>query len=120
MNDPASSSLLLEARGISKSFPGVRALTGVNIEVRAGEVHALLGENGAGKSTLMHILAGVIPPDEGTLHLQGKPVSFSSAQDAQASGISMVFQERSLAGPLSVAENVFFGRQPAGRSRTAR
>jgi len=115
MKNPASSSPLLEARGISKSFPGVRALTGVNIEVRAGEVHALLGENGAGKSTLMHILAGVFPPDEGTLHLQGQPVSFGSAQDAQASGISMVFQERSLAGPLSVAENVFFARQPAGR-----
>jgi ABC-type sugar transport system ATPase subunit len=115
MNAPASSSPLLEVRGISKSFPGVQALTGVSIEVRHGEVHALLGENGAGKSTLMHILAGIFPPDAGTLHLLGKSVSFSSAQDAQASGISMVFQERSLAGPLSVAENVFFGRQPAGR-----
>ncbi len=115
MNAPTLSTPLLEARGISKSFPGVRALTDVNMQVRSGEVHALLGENGAGKSTLMHILAGVYSPDEGTLHLHGKPVSFSSARDAQAAGIAMVFQERSLAGPLSVAENVFFGRQPAGR-----
>jgi len=115
MTVPPSSSPLLAVRGISKSFPGVRALTGVSMEVRSGEVHALLGENGAGKSTLMHILAGVYTPDEGTVLLEGKSVSFASARDAQAAGIAMVFQERSLAGPLSVAENVFFGRQPVGR-----
>jgi ABC-type sugar transport system ATPase subunit len=110
-----SASPLLEARGISKSFPGVRALNGVNLEVRDGEVHALVGENGAGKSTLMHILAGVFPPDEGSLYLNGQPVSFANPQAARVAGIAMVFQERSLAGPLSVAENVFFGRQPVGR-----
>jgi ABC-type sugar transport system ATPase subunit len=106
---------LLEARGITKSFLGVRALKGVDLEVRAGEVHALLGENGAGKSTLMHILAGVYRPDAGTLRFEGQLVSFASAREAQEAGIAMVFQERSLAGPLSVAENVFFGRQPASR-----
>jgi len=111
----SSPTVLLRAEGISKSFPGVRALHSVNLEVRAGEVHALVGENGAGKSTLMHILAGVFPPDEGSLYLDGQAVSFTSPHAAQAAGIAMVFQERSLAGPLSVAENVFFGRQPAGR-----
>ena len=75
----------------------------------------LMGENGAGKSTLMHILAGVYPPDEGRISLAGQEVRFADARDAQAAGMAMVFQERSLAGPLSVAENVFFGRQPVGR-----
>jgi len=111
----SSPSVLLRAEGISKSFPGVRALHRVNLEVRAGEVHALLGENGAGKSTLMHILAGVFPPDGGSLYLDGQAASFTSPHAAQVAGIAMVFQERSLAGPLSVAENVFFGRQPVGR-----
>ena len=111
----SSPAVLLRAQGISKTFPGVRALHQVNLEVRSGEVHALLGENGAGKSTLMHILAGVFPPDEGSLHIDGKAVSFISPQAAQAAGVAMVFQERSLAAPLSVAENVFFGRQPVGR-----
>ena len=105
---------LLEACGISKSFPGVRALHRVDLEVRAGEVHALLGENGAGKSTLMHILAGLSQPDEGVLRMNGREVRFADARAAQKAGVAMVFQERSLAGPLSVAENVFFGRQPAG------
>ncbi|HLH53423.1 MAG TPA: sugar ABC transporter ATP-binding protein [Verrucomicrobiae bacterium] len=103
---------LLEARGIEKSFSGVRALHGVHLQVRQGEIHAVLGENGAGKSTLMHILAGIFPPDEGEIHLQGQPARFSNPLEAQRAGISMVFQERSLAGPLSVAENIFFGRQP--------
>jgi len=93
----------------------VRALNGVQLEVRAGEVHALLGENGAGKSTLMHILAGVYAADEGTLRLNGHEVRFADARAAQKAGVAMVFQERSLAGPLSVAENVFFGRQPSRR-----
>jgi len=106
---------LLEARGISKTFPGVRALNGVQLEVRAGEVHALLGENGAGKSTLMHILAGLYQPDEGTLRMNGREVRFADARAAQRAGVAMVFQERSLASPLSVAENVFFGRQPCAR-----
>jgi ABC-type sugar transport system ATPase subunit len=111
----SSPTVLLRAEGISKSFPDVRALHSVNLEVRTGEVHALVGENGAGKSTLMHILAGVFSPDEGSLYLDGQAASFASPHAAQAAGIAMVFQERSLAGPLSVAENVFFGRQPVGR-----
>jgi len=115
MSANATPASLLQARGISKSFPGVRALNGVNFEVRPGEVHGLLGENGAGKNTLMHILAGVFPPDEGSLYLRGQLVSFNNPRAAQAAGIAMVFQERSLAGPLTVAENVFFGRQPVGR-----
>jgi ABC-type sugar transport system ATPase subunit len=115
MSASATPSLLLEARGIVKSFPGVRALNGVDFEVRPGEVHALLGENGAGKSTLMHILAGVFAPDQGSLYLRGQLVSFANPRAAQTAGIAMVFQERSLAGPLSVAENVFFGRQPVAR-----
>jgi ABC-type sugar transport system ATPase subunit len=92
----------------------VQALCKVDFEVGPGEVHGLVGENGAGKSTLMHILAGVLRPDEGTLLFCGHEVHFSSARKAQEAGIAMVFQERSLAGPLSVAENVFFGRQPVG------
>ena len=115
MSVTATSRPLLEVRGISKSFCGVQALRGVSLQVRAGEVHALLGENGAGKSTLMHVLAGVLQPDEGDLQFEGKLVSFQTVRDAQAAGVAMVFQERSLAGALNVAENVFFGRQPAGR-----
>jgi ABC-type sugar transport system ATPase subunit len=110
-----SGDVLLEARGISKSFPGVQALRRVDLDVRRGEVHALLGENGAGKSTLMHILAGVFGPDEGTIRMAGREVHFHDARAAQEAGVAMVFQERSLAGPLSVAENVFFGRQPVRR-----
>jgi ribose transport system ATP-binding protein len=110
-----SGDVLLEARGISKSFPGVQALRRVDLDVHRGEVHALLGENGAGKSTLMHILAGVLAPDEGTIRMAGREVHFHDARAAQEAGVAMVFQERSLAGPLSVAENVFFGRQPVRR-----
>jgi ribose transport system ATP-binding protein len=103
---------LLEFKGIMKQFPGVRALDGITFEVRRGEVHGLVGENGAGKSTLMHILAGVYPPDAGTLVLEGREVRFGDEQHAQTSGIGMVFQERSLVGSLSIAENIFVGRQP--------
>jgi ABC-type sugar transport system ATPase subunit len=110
-----SGDLLVEARGISKSFPGVQALRRVDLDIYKGEVHALLGENGAGKSTLVHILAGVFGPDEGIIRMAGQEVHFHDARAAQEAGVAMVFQERSLAGPLSVAENVFFGRQPVRR-----
>src|SRR6188768_616462 len=121
MKNPASSSPLLEARGISKSFPGVRALNGVNLEVRAGEVHALVGENGAGKSTLMHILAGVHRPDEGRIDLDGQAnVILANEHAAQQSGVAIVFQERSLFSSLSVAENIFAGRQPVKWGRIKR
>jgi ABC-type sugar transport system ATPase subunit len=107
--------VLLDATGIAKSFPGVRALDGVNITVRRGRLNALLGENGAGKSTLMNILAGVFPPDAGTVMLEGKPVSFKNTREAQAAGISIIFQELNLVQELSIAENIFIGREPLNR-----
>ena len=104
--------VLLQAGGIAKSFPGVRALDGVNITVRRGRLNALLGENGAGKSTMMNILAGVFPPDSGTVTLEGRPVSFKNTREAQLAGISIIFQELNLVPGLSIAENIFIGREP--------
>lgn len=106
------SELVFEARGIVKNFPGVRALDGANLQLKKGEVHALVGENGAGKSTLMHILGGVIQPDAGQILVQGKPTKLSSPHHASRQGIGIVFQELSLAPNLSVAENIFAHRQP--------
>jgi len=114
MTAPSPLGPLLSVRGVHKRFPGVHALRGVNLEVRAGEIHALVGENGAGKSTLMHILAGVHQPDEGSLDFLGETgIRLAHERDAQARGIAIVFQERSLFGLLSVAENIFAARQPA-------
>ena len=107
--------VVLEARGVSKVFPGIRALDDVSFALRAGEVHAVVGENGAGKSTLMQILAGVYRPDGGELRVDGAPAAFANRRDAEAAGISIVFQELSLVPQLSIAENVFAGRQPANR-----
>ncbi|MCX5648465.1 MAG: sugar ABC transporter ATP-binding protein, partial [Planctomycetota bacterium] len=104
--------VILQLRGITKTFPGVRALDHVDFGLRRGEVHALVGENGAGKSTLMHILGGIYRPDAGQIVLDGRPVRFRSAHDAALCGISVVFQDLSLAGNLSVAENIFANRQP--------
>jgi ribose transport system ATP-binding protein len=106
---------LLEIRGVEKRFPGVHALRGVSLDVRRGEVHALVGENGAGKSTLMHILAGVQKPDAGEIVLDGQPVTIVDENHAQQLGIGIVFQERSLFGMLSVAENIFAHRLPVNR-----
>ncbi|MFO1052269.1 MAG: sugar ABC transporter ATP-binding protein [Planctomycetota bacterium] len=103
------------ARGISKSFPGVRALLGVDLHVGAGEVVALVGENGAGKSTLMKILAGVQSPDEGELQVDGETVEFGSVADAQARGIVLIHQELNLCDNLSVGANVWLGREPRRR-----
>jgi len=103
---------LLEMRGISKSFPGVRALDGVDFTVRPGEVHALMGENGAGKSTLIKVLTGVYGRDAGTVRLAGRPIAPRSPMDAEALGISTVYQEVNLIPHLSVAENLCLGRQP--------
>ncbi|MQA77180.1 MAG: ATP-binding cassette domain-containing protein [Streptosporangiales bacterium] len=100
----------LALRGIGRSFPGVRALDDVTIEVRAGEVLALVGENGAGKSTLLRILSGDQQPDEGELRLPSGPVRFGSPRDARAAGVRVVSQEPELVDPLSVAENVFLGQ----------
>lgn len=113
---PAAEAPLLAARAIRKAFAGVEVLKGVDFSVRAGEVHALCGENGAGKSTLMNILAGVLRPDSGEIEFGGRTLpGFASAHAAQLAGVGMVFQERSLFGPLSVAENIFSGRQPVTR-----
>jgi ribose transport system ATP-binding protein len=102
----------LKIHEITKSFPGVKALRGVTMEVQEGEVLAVIGENGAGKSTLMKILAGVQPPDSGELVWNGKAVSFSNTADSQACGISLIHQELNLAGNLSLAANIFLGREP--------
>jgi len=112
--------LAVEMIGISKSFPGVQALDGVTFGVRRGEVHALLGENGAGKSTLMKILAGAQPADSGEIHLGGKPVRIQSPLDAQRLGISVIYQEFNLVPALSVAENIFLGREPTGAAGVMR
>ena len=105
----------LEMTGISKRFPGVQALAGVDLRVSAGEIHAVVGENGAGKSTLMKILAGAYEADAGSILMDGRPVSFSSPHESQALGVGMVFQELNLVADLSVAENIYLGRQPVRR-----
>ena len=104
--------VLLEMKGIGKSFPGVKALQGVNLTVREGQVHALLGENGAGKSTLIKILSGAYSRDEGQIFFEGQPVEIRTPQDAQALGISTIYQEFNLARDLTVAENIFLGHLP--------
>jgi ABC-type sugar transport system ATPase subunit len=102
----------LNLTSITKTFPGVRALDGVSLDVRPGEVHALCGENGAGKSTLMNVLAGNLQPDAGEILLDNQPVTIPNPQRAAELGIAIVYQERSLADPLSVAENVFANNPP--------
>ena len=104
-------------RGICKYFPGVRALEKVDFTLRAGEVHALVGENGAGKSTLIKVLTGVYGKDAGEITMEGKPISPSSPLEAMKCGISTVYQEVNLCPNLTVAENIFIGREPkkAGR-----
>ncbi|MDQ8187657.1 sugar ABC transporter ATP-binding protein [Pelagicoccus sp. SDUM812002] len=103
---------LLEAEGIVKTFPGVKALSGAGLQVHAGRLVALLGENGAGKSTLMNVLSGVFPPDSGTIRVRGECVQFTDTREAQERGIGIVHQELNLIPYLSVAENVFLGREP--------
>jgi monosaccharide-transporting ATPase len=103
---------LLEVRRLSKSFPGVRALSGVDFTVRCGEIHGLMGENGAGKSTLIKVLTGVYERDEGETRLDGQPIFPRSPREAEAFGISTVYQEVNLIPHLSVAENICLGRQP--------
>jgi ribose transport system ATP-binding protein len=103
---------LLEMRGITKRFPGVTALDGVDFELERGEVHVILGENGAGKSTLIKMLSGAYQPDEGEILFEGEPVRIHSAAVAQGLVISTIYQEFNLVPQLTVAENVFLGRQP--------
>jgi ribose transport system ATP-binding protein len=103
---------LLEMQGIRKSFVGVEVLHGVDLDLRAGEIHAIVGENGAGKSTLMKTLAGVHPPDEGTIRIDGEEVHFAHPIQAQHAGVGIVYQEFNLLPERNVAENVFVGREP--------
>lgn len=103
---------VLKMMGISKSFPGVKALSSVDFRLKRGEVHSLMGENGAGKSTLIKVLTGVYKVDEGTIELNGKEVTINSTEDAQNNGISTVYQEVNLCPNLSVAENIYIGREP--------
>jgi ribose transport system ATP-binding protein len=104
--------LLLEAEGISKSFPGVQALDGVGFDLRHGEVLALVGENGAGKSTLMKLLAGIHVPDSGSFRLDGRDFRAQNPRHAQEMGISIIHQEFNLMPDLTVAQNIFIGREP--------
>ena len=97
---------------MTKSFPGVRALDGVSLDLKAGEVHALVGENGAGKSTLIKIVTGLFRPDSGTVLVDGRPVDFGSPRDAIAAGVSAVHQERNLIPRFSVGENILLERLP--------
>jgi rhamnose transport system ATP-binding protein len=103
---------VLALEGVSKSFGAVAALRDVRLDLAAGEAHALVGENGAGKSTLVKVLAGVHRPDAGTVLLDGEPVEFGGPADARAAGIAVIYQEPTLFPDLSVAENIFVGRQP--------
>ncbi len=103
--------VILTMKGIDKSFPGVHALDHVNLEVRKGEVHALMGENGAGKSTLMKVLTGIYTKDEGTITYEGREVEFSNPREAQDAGIVIVHQELNMMGHLTVAQNIFIGRE---------
>jgi ribose transport system ATP-binding protein len=113
MNAATAAAPLLEMRGIVKSFPGVQALRGVDLDLAAGEVLALLGENGAGKSTLMKVLGGAHRPDAGTLRLDGQPITFRSPQEARAAGIAVIHQEFNLVPGLTAVENIFLGQELA-------
>ena len=107
----------LELKHISKSFPGVKALDDVNIALRPGTVHAVVGENGAGKSTLMKIINGLYQRDEGQVFMDGKEVHFSGPLESSAAGIAMIYQELNFFGELSIAENIFMKRQPTSGGR---
>ena len=109
------SEYLLEMKGISKSFPGVKALQNVEFQLKAGEIHALLGENGAGKSTLIKVLGGIYIAEEGEILIDGKPVVIDSVNAARDNGISIIHQELVQVPHMTVAENIFLGREPMGK-----
>ena len=106
---------LVRMTGIEKRFPGVHALKNVSFDLNSGEVHALMGENGAGKSTLMKILSGIYPRDGGELLVNGQAVEIDGPRAAQALGIGIIHQELSLMNDLTVAQNIFIGREPRKR-----
>ena len=103
--------VILTMKGIDKSFPGVHALKGVDLEIKKGEVHALMGENGAGKSTLMKVLTGIYSKDKGSILYEGREVAFANPREAQEAGISIVHQELNMMNHLTVAQNIFIGRE---------
>ena len=109
MVDPA---VVLDMRGISKTFPGVKALDNWNLYLVRVEVHALCGENGAGKSTLIKILCGAYRPDTGSITLEGTPITFHHPAEAQHNGISIIYQEFNLLPDRTIAQNIFLGREP--------
>ena len=111
-NEQQGASFVMEARGISKSFPGVKALDNVDINIHKGEVVALLGENGAGKSTLIKVLSGVYQPDEGEIYLNGNRVKFEVPLEAKLAGIGVIHQELNYVPTVSIAENIFMGNIP--------
>ncbi|MGF6879297.1 sugar ABC transporter ATP-binding protein [Paraburkholderia sp. MM5477-R1] len=111
-NDMSAREPILAISGVSKTFPGVKALQHVDFRLFPGEVHTLMGQNGAGKSTLINVLTGVLAPDAGTIRLGGELVAFASPQEAEAAGVRTLYQEVNLCPNLSVAENIFAGRQP--------
>ncbi|MCI6660394.1 MAG: sugar ABC transporter ATP-binding protein [Peptoniphilaceae bacterium] len=104
-------SILLEMKNISKEFPGVKALDRINFDLQAGEVHAILGENGAGKSTLIKVLGGIYKPEEGEIYIEGQPISIQSVLDAQKQGIAIIHQEIVLVSQMTIAQNIFLGRE---------
>ncbi|MCA3838744.1 ATP-binding cassette domain-containing protein, partial [Burkholderia sp.] len=106
---------VVEMIGIDKSFPGVSALQRVNFRLFPGEIHALMGQNGAGKSTLINVLTGVHTHDAGEIRVGGRPVCFAAPREAEAAGVQTLYQEVNLCANLSVAENIFAGRQPMRR-----
>lgn len=109
------SEYLLEMKNICKSFPGVKALQKVDFQLKAGEIHALLGENGAGKSTLIKVLGGIYIPEEGQIYIDGKEVAITGVNAARDNGISIIHQELVLVPHMTVAENIFLGREPHGK-----
>lgn len=113
--DADDRSVLIDVRGLAKSYGGVHALKGVDFQLLQGEVHALLGQNGAGKSTLIKILAGVEQPNAGRIRVLGKDRSFSSAHDSRAAGIAVVYQDLSLIPTMSVVDNLFLGHEPLNK-----
>ena len=108
--------VLLQMTDICKEFPGVKALDHVSLTVKAGTVHALMGENGAGKSTMIKILAGIHTPTEGQIFINGKEVKIEKVSDAKELGISVIHQELSLVPYMTVAENIYLGRMPSKKS----
>ncbi|MDD9206625.1 ATP-binding cassette domain-containing protein, partial [Georgenia sp. 10Sc9-8] len=115
---PSNGHPVVALEGISKSFGAVHALSGAHLKLYAGEAHALVGENGAGKSTLIKVLAGVHQPDSGRVVVDGKPRALRTTADAMDVGIAVIYQEPTLFPDLTVAENIFVGRQPRGRGRS--